>query len=137
MRSKKIFNIVLLLIFFISTTGLPITVYLCNSNMETNCETMNRDEMTSCKTQTSASNYSYKSNSKCCQVKVIDQSIKDNFISANSELKINLHASHFQLHLNSINIYNPSNGIISQLTDPSPPGLNSNHLYLNNSILLI
>lgn len=136
---RRIFNLILLLIFFVSTTGLPITVYLCNMDMETVCETMDKDMMQHCENDKTAPDHNYKLDSRCCEVKTISATINDYFISSNSELKVKLTAIHLQSLLTTSDYklnHELNHNLLIGFIDSSPPGIHEN-IYLNNSILLI
>lgn len=77
-----------------------------------------------------------KKSHECCEIKIIDSSVKDNFLLNQSEVKneikfLNLFSVLYQeVHKNSFNKLNFS------FCDSSPPLLES-ELYILNSILLI
>lgn len=139
---KKVFKISLLLLFFISTTGLPVTIQLCNMAKDTECEMMNKKSMskhcesTPAGNDLSNSNYSSQYSFNCCATKTINSLIKDSFVSFKTEIKFNLvelpHSLFTDIENNTV-----SAKLIFHLTDSSPPKSNDNNLYLSNSVLLI
>ena len=73
----------------------------------------------------------------CCKTEVVDNSIHDKYLQ-NSIQKLNLNQN-IILTLNT-DVPGTDNLLISSVKyfiDTSPPSLLSNHIYLNNSILLI
>jgi hypothetical protein len=71
---------------------------------------------------------------KCCQLFLVDKSLKENFITSKTELSQN------QISLLNIDIESSLlsvDNIIFLEINSSPPPLINNHLYLDNSILLI
>ena len=135
---RKVFISTLVLFFFVSTTGLPVTMHLCamdNSEMET-CE------MHSHPMQCEGARHSDFSKVKvekkdCCETEYKYEAINDQFLQINSPkvfLTQNIFAViNFDLSLNDNSIVNTT----KYITDSSPPALISNQIYLNNSILII
>ena len=74
-------------------------------------------------------------NNPCCEIKVVDPSVKDNFITFKTELSKEI----------SILILSDEVAVISQKNSTakffydhsSPPGLDDNHIYLTNSVFII
>ena len=135
---KKISIISLVLIFFVSTTGLPLTINLCTM-MDTPaadmCEMHSKDN--SCEydaNQISVKNQIEKAD--CCKTEIVDKSICDKYLQVNVQ-KQNLNANLIVvLNVNSSSIHTSLTISIKYFSDSSPPIVNS-HLYLDNSILLI
>lgn len=137
---RKVYILTLLGIFFISTTGLPLTVNICGmKNMQSPKECkMHMDNMQGkCHEDKSAGEVNMtKDMPACCQIKIVNNNITDNFISSlndagtKTSVKIILVSGilNFTPEINlSYNIY----------TSGSPPLISDNHIYLTNSILLI
>ena len=134
---KKISIISLILVFFVSTTGLPLTVNIC-SFMDTPkanlCEMHSNNK--TCEThkvlvQTELTK------EDCCKTELIDKSICDKYLQVNTQnnnLNQNLIAvTNTDFHIN----YNSITNSIKFFINSSPPTLINNHIYLSNSILLI
>ena len=72
----------------------------------------------------------------CCQLKIVDHNLTDKFIMTGSDIgsktpiKILSGLITIEAGANDITTHN-------EYTDSSPPPLLNNHIYLNNSILLI
>lgn len=137
---RKIYILILLSIFFISTTGLPLTVNICSmKNLQSpkQCK-MHMDNMQGkCHTDKSAGAVNMtKGMPVCCQIKIVDNTITDNFISlvndtaTKAPVKIILISGIINC-TSEIYLLNNIN------TSGSPPLLSDNHIYLTNSILLI
>jgi hypothetical protein len=140
MIKRKIFILTLTFLFFVSTTGLPLVLHYCEMMESVSfeiCEMHNNQaaETPCCESEKTAEIYFTSGYDNCCSTKLVDSSVKDNFVVSKSEiiskiqlpvvLVINL-TSHLSL-FSSNNIF----------TDASPPPLIDNHLYLTHSILLI
>jgi hypothetical protein len=135
MMTKRIIILSFCMLFLVSTTGLPLTIHFCkmksSSSINKKCG-MCMNESKQCKTSEDTS--LKRAMSTCCHTETLDNNLKDNFLSFNTEM--NFHSlgvtmicpvdCPFCSHISSI-----------QFTDTSPPRLLSNNLYLFNSILLI
>lgn len=136
---KKISVISLILVFFVSTTGLPLTVNICNlmDTPEANMCEMHSEKKT-CEYETHKLLVSSEINKDdCCKTEIIDKSICDKYLQINVQ-KLNLNQNtiaviHFELPTNNNLVVSP----IKYFNGTSPPILLNNHIYLNNSVLLI
>jgi hypothetical protein len=136
---KKISISTLAFLFFASTTGLPLVLHYCEMMQSFSlevCEMHNNETIVTscCEAENTSQVYFSKGYDTCCTTKLVDSSVKDDFVLNKTEFtKIQL-----LLVLNSDLIYNFSNQSSNNFyNDTSPPLLADNHLYLNNSILLI
>jgi hypothetical protein len=142
---RKISILTLILLFFASTTGLPITLHLCKMmEMEkmtecSMCESSKEKMQMPCcdqemdKQETVITDF----NDQCCELTIIDKKLSDKFFFAeyNSKEEFSLVSILIEDNYDSQNklSYSTSNKSISEF----PPGLLTNHLYLNLSVLLI
>jgi len=136
---KKISIISLVLIFFVSTTGLPLTINLCTM-MDTPaadmCEMHSKDN--SCEYDAHQNSIKIQiEKAECCKTQLVDKSICDKYLQLNAQ-KLNPNSSLtaiINLDFSSLN-YSLTNSI-KYFSDSSPPTIINNHIYLDNSILLI
>ena len=141
---KKTSILTLLLLFFVSTTGLPFSVEFCNilkKEIKTECPLFtqeNENTELSCPFEKNnpATNSTSVKNENCCSQEFIIVGVKDSFIpnkteARNQSVSVVLPISDYSLP--------ETEQEISTYTfiDTSPPLLQSNTLYLSNSILLI
>lgn len=141
---KRKLIIVFISSFFLSTTGLPVTLHYCqmlNSVSFSDCMMCSAEEDTEesscCRNEDDYSvQIKEKNSDECCEIKIIDSSVKDNFLLNQIEIKneikfLNLFSVlNCEVHKNSFNKFNFS------FCDSSPPPIES-ELYILNSILLI
>lgn len=141
---KKKLILIVTILFFLSTTGLPISLHYCQMQGSTSlssCEMCLIDENesgSSCCEEEFDSSVQIKSGNsdQCCVTKVIESSVKDGFLVLVNDVKIELE------NLNSFftnNVFIPSlenRNLNFQFSDSSPP-LADNHIYLLNSVILI
>lgn len=140
---KKKLIVIVTIAFFLSTVGLPISLHLCNITETASlsmCEVCAADKiektMPCCENEEDFPVQLTSDNSnQCCDTKIIDKSISDNFISVKLESKqeqsstvvylTDLISKQLRLNDQFIN------------SGTSPPSAQHNDLYLQNSILLI
>lgn len=141
MKTKLV--IIVTIAFFLSTVGLPISMHFCEmqkTSSRSMCEVCALDkieEVDSCCEEEVDYPVQLKSDNsdQCCDIKIIDKSISDNFISIQLELKQEQFPTVVyltdliskQLRLNCQFINNTA----------SPPSAQHSDLYLQNSVLLI
>ena len=140
---KKKLIIIVTFLFFLSTTGLPISMHYCEMLKITSllkCEVCtleeNEKESSCCEDK---DDYPLKLKSEnsdqCCDTKIIDKSISDNFIPLKLEVK----------QEQSSTVVYITDLISKQLSlnhqfineSASPPSAQHNDLYLQNSVFLI
>ena len=142
---KKASILTLLLLFFVSTTGLPFSVEFCNilkKEIKTECPLFTQEKENnelSCpfeKEKAANKSTSTIKDEDCCSQELIVLGVKDSFIpnkteARNQSVSVVLPISDYSLP--------ETEQEISTYTfiDTSPPLLQSNSLYLSNSILLI
>jgi len=137
---KKTSILFLILFFFGSTTGLPITIHLCKM-VETadtdKCLMHNMPVKASCcEKESDYKVFFSSSNPTCCETKTIDNSIVDRYLIQKVEIKPDLVNIFLSLNSNIYNYKSDTNRFFG-ITDISPPPIQNNHLYLTNSSLLI
>lgn len=137
---RKIYILTLLGIFLLSTTGLPMTINMCNmDDMQASgqCKmTMNEMEG-KCHEDTSTGDVNVtKDIPPCCQIKIVDNNITDNFISSVNDIGTKVTVK--ILNTFDVNIFNSEISLSYNIyTSGSPPLISNNHIYLTNSVLLI
>src|ERR1035437_3957847 len=133
--AKRIIILSFCMLFLVSTTGLPLTIHFCKMKGSASVNKKCGMCMNASKHGKTSEVISLRRDvSNCCHIETLDNNLKDNFLSFNTEM--NFHSLSvimicpvdcpFCSHISSI-----------QFTDTSPPRLLSNNLYLFNSILLI
>ena len=136
---KKISVISLILLFFVSTTGLPFAVNFCTmmDTPEADICVMHSDHKTcECEAHKLSVN-SEISKDDCCKTELIDKSICDKYI------QINIQDNNIIQYAAAVidNDFLADNNLVvnssKYLSTASPPTLLNNHIYLDNSILLI
>ncbi len=136
---KKIAIISLSLLFFVSTVGLPLSINLCTMVDESPaelCEMHSNDAK--CENENRSISIKTEFNKEdCCKTEIIDKSISDKY------LQVDIHKHNLNQNIIAFinfDLSESSNSIINSnkyFNDSSPPIFISNHIYLNNSILLI
>ena len=141
---KKISILTMLLLFFVSTTGLPLTIHFCNmteKEMKNECPVqksgMQTENMHStCSSEKPSDDNTCMEMQECCKTETIIAGVKDSFISDKTEIQKNL-----VTELNPVSeitgILIPQTSSKYSYTGSSPPMPGSNHIYLYNSIFLI
>ena len=140
MMKKKISILSLAILFFASTVGLPFVLHYCEMMESVSfevCEMHNvqSSSVSCCETKNEADVFLTNGYDQCCSTKLVDLSVKDNFVISKSDL-----ISKTQLPVVlCININSDLSKISSAkfYTDTSPPPISDNHIYLTNSVLLI
>lgn len=141
--SKKIYILTLIGVFFISTTGLPLTVSICNmgdvhtkDHCEPDMQKMNDHSCCSMEKEDEPVKITTMDMGSCCQLKVVDNNVTDKYLSLSNESFSKTQISKLIVS-NTISytaeVFSSKN---FHSSNSSPP-LTDNHLYLNNSILLI
>jgi len=141
--ARKIYILTLLGIFFISTTGLPLTVSICNMgdlHTKDHCE-IDMQKMTdhSCCSKDEEEipvKISQMDMGSCCQLKLVDNNVKDKFLSLSNESFSKTQISKL-ISSDVISYDTPVFSSHRYYSNNSSPPVADNHLYLNNSILLI
>jgi hypothetical protein len=141
---KKKLILIVTLLFFLSTTGLPISLHYCQMQGNTSlssCEKCSSEENeleTSCCEAESDFSVQIKTENsdQCCVTKVIESSIKDGFLIIVNDVKIEIkNLNSFFIDKDFIHSLENRN-LNFQFSDSSLP-LTNNHIYLLNSIFLI
>jgi hypothetical protein len=139
---RKVYILTLLGVFFISTTGLPLTLSFCSMNdshPSGHCKMHMETMKNGCCSKDVAHNevkLTEKDFDSCCQFKIVDHNITDKFLISGNDTGTKTPVK----ALVTFNSFNYGSQIIlsqNTYTDGSPPPLPDNHLYLSNSILLI
>lgn len=87
-----------------------------------------------CQEENNAEAYFTKAYDQCCLSKIIDPSLKENYIGSKTEIAQKI--GYVILHLNSN--ASPLTGVFNNIyPDISPPPVKLNKIYIINSILLI
>ena len=141
---KKVSILTLLLLFFVSTTGLPLTIHFCNilnKEVKSACILHTPQKKTTeincmCEKEESRTNITSIKEEECCTIKVVIAGVKDSFISNKTETQNQSVTIILPVTVTSLP---KTEQEISTYTfiDTSPPLQQDNSLYLSNSILLI
>ncbi len=144
---KKIFILALASLFFASSTAFPVVVHYCTMSKammakmpvhQDNCK-MN---MESCQSNLGNSKEPAVNNTgsyrqpDCCSYKIVDNHLKDNFV----QVKDGNNFSFSKIVINCVTLeslsynYYPT---FSHADNTAPPITQQNHIYLDNSVLLI
>ncbi len=131
---KKISVISLILLFFISTVGLPFVINVCDMSDDSQQES---DEMNSKVAANQNDTHSVSIiKEDCCKTEIIDKSISDQYLKIDT--KNNSYQNIITLITQSFSEYNNTlSNSYKYFSDSSPPAPINNHIYLSNSILLI
>jgi hypothetical protein len=134
---KNYFILTLALLFFASTTGLPLVLHYCQMMESVSlevCEMHKQNKTCCCETGNNEIRFT-KGFDPCCSTKLLDKSVKDNFVVSKPDLLSKAQLTIVLLINQNIDFsFYLSNTFY---TDTSPPPLLNNHLYLNNSVFLI
>ena len=141
--NKKLI-ILVIFSFILSTVGLPISLHFCKmlgTNSFSACEMHSKEKIKKaspcCEDEDDYSVQLKSDNSdQCCNTRIIEAKIKDNFLGDFSELRIDDRS--VASVLVDTNVYPPIDNekFYLAFTDSSPP-LYSNNIYLLNSTFLI
>lgn len=145
--AKRLFIISFIILFTISTSGMPVIAHYCNSMGSLNlwnsiqvgeyCEMhqKNIEEISCCKSEKEFDIIISNSPVNCCLDRVFDNSVKDDFISSADYVKTPVQFISFQtLNKDSFE------SVISEsllILNNSPPKFLTNKIYLSISIFLI
>ena len=145
MMKKRISILTLILLFLVSTTGMPVTYHLCLMMQEKSlneCDVckveLERIETSCCAEETMANPSTISSeNPVCCHDEFVYNKVEDEFVANKSEVNF------FSLSEKSIPIVSvipPSVNFILEKSfycDSSPPFLINPELHIFNSVFLI
>jgi len=142
-RKTKI--IALILLFFISTTGLPVFSHYCELMGENSlnecemCSSAIEEVKPSCCSEETME-YPVKISSEnpvCCQDEFVYNKVEDNFISSKTEINKLVTVDQLISFTQASKILSDNLLSIKYNISESPPTVQQNDLYLHNSILLI
>lgn len=141
---KKASIITLLLLFFVSTTGLPLTIHFCNMTEKEISSTCSMhmpekqiDNMQSaCNEENPVDKTISLEMQNCCKTELIYAKVKDSFLSSNTETQ-NYLATGLNPVAEITTIQIPQTISTYSFIDISPPLRQNNHLYITNSTFLI
>ena len=144
---KKISILTLLLLFFVSTSGLPLTIHFCSMEktqiveiqQKCNCRDNRSTHMHKACPLSEIQNNSKDSAIKsqnCCESEAALKYIKDSFLTNNKNIQKEVTANKIIVSIiPNTEIIQPTT--FYTYTDTSPPPLKDNQIYIYNSILLI
>jgi len=132
---RKISILTLALLFFTANTALPFTLHICQMmDMTETCSHMIPKKDLCCEEEIESDVFLAKAYDQCCLSKIIDPSLKENYIGSKTGLAqkiefviLHINTNTFLLNFTVSNIY----------SDISPPPISTNNIYLINSNLLI
>jgi hypothetical protein len=145
--TKRFFIISFIVLFTITTSGMPLIAHYCNSmdsfrlwnsiQFGENCimHQSNIEEISCCESENESDLIISNSPENCCLDQVIDNSVKDDFISSADYVKTPIQFISFQ----PLNDYSFESVISESLLilNNSPPKFLTNKIYLSISIFLI
>jgi len=142
---RKIYIISFILSFFISTTGLPLTLHICKMmEMEkmSKCSICNsasvKMQMSCCSKESAAEgNIITDYNDPCCELTIVDKKLSDKFFFSQNNSKEEIELISILIEKADLDHNNFSLFEANKFINESPPGLLTNHLYLNLSVILI
>ena len=142
---RKISILTLISVFFVSTTGLPVSYHLCQMMQEkslSECDICKAEtekiELSCCSEETPEYPVSISSaNPICCQDEFVYNKVEDEFLCIKTEAKIFITVEHSIF--TSVSPADFFQNLITQkyLISSSPPKFLTNNIYLNNSVFLI
>ena len=139
---RKIFTYGLILTLLVSITGISVTWHICKTLNVVNTEECEMEDMTSHKMSSDCceNNDATETISSyipvCCEIAVVENKVSDQFLFDNYELTKNTKSSVILISTSIGLEYNPIQSTDFELHNTSPPHFD-NHIYLQNSILLI
>lgn len=136
---RKILILTFTIIFSLSTTALPIAIHYCSMLEKASfekCEMHNISNENSCCMEDNDFELFYaKQIDECCSDYIVDESIKDEFVSSKVDLNEKIQISIIIVLNNELTTsFKPE--LFIRLNS-SPPPLFSSHIFLLNSVLLI
>jgi len=142
---RKIYILSFVLTFFISTTGLPLTLHICKMMEMENitecsmCETSKVEVKIPCCSENMEEEKSVITdfNNPCCELTIIDNKLSDKFFFSKHNTKEEFSLVSILVEDNYDNQNNFSFSTSNKLINEFPPGLFTNHLYLVLSVLII
>ena len=142
---RKIYILSFVLTFFISTTGLPLTLHICKMmemDKMNECSICNIDknkiQLSCCSDEIEAErNVITDYNDPCCELTIVDKKLSDKFFFSQNNSKEEFRLLSVSIENGNLNQNNFSLYTSNKFINESPPGLLTNHLYLNHSVLLI
>ncbi len=144
---KRVFILSLIFLFTLSTTGMPLIMHYCNTmesltlwnsiELGNGCKMHSKkiNETSCCDIENDFNSTLVKQKDDCCQDFIVDNSVKDNFVSSKTE-------SIISTELNSIlsfdtNLLTNKFSKTLLIEDRAPPFLSTNKVYLSISVFLI
>jgi len=144
MMKKRIFILSFVILFLVSTTGLPVYYHYCEMMQKKSlngCEvcTEEKEEVSSCCSEEVSENTIKFSSDRpvCCQDEFVYNKVEDEFIYNKSELNL---ITSSEISFQTVILIPASIDLapnVSFYCDSSPPFLINPELYISNSILLI
>ncbi len=136
---RRLLILTLTIIFSLSTTALPLVLHYCTMMEATSfaaCEMHSKNNESSCCMEDEDFELYYtKQIDECCMDYIVDESVKDDFVSSKVELSGETQFSVVILSNDALTKFLEHELFIN--ISPSPPLLYSSHIYLFNSVLLI
>ena len=134
---RKILILTFTFSFLVSTTGLPLTLHLCQmSDSEDVCEHIMVKKTTCCEEGQDNAVTLSKGNQNCCSTELVNHKVDDEFLSFKTQTTNSPVFNFFYPTINQQDIFLSLNSKLF-FSDSSPPFLSNNHIYLNISLLLI
>jgi hypothetical protein len=141
---RKFYISLLAVVFFVSTTSLPISIHLCSMMGKSGaktckmCAARKAEIQKSCCSNDISNGPKIKSAGfKCCSEKIIDSSVKENYIGNSNSIKDLNSFKYLSAIILSPDVISITSTNIHFDNIHSPPLINSNPVYIINSIFLI
>lgn len=132
MKINKVIFALMVLVFAVSNTGLPLFIHLCNSMQKVSLESC-----AMCEVQQPSGLVSIGRTGNCCENKSVGTPILEKYILSKDNKEIQ-NVIDTPIIVENITINNFSDLLKNtSIYDSSPPGTINNSHYLYNSVLLI
>jgi hypothetical protein len=132
---SKILLTIFILVFFVSNTGLPFSIHLCQMMQDISVESCDMCSVhKSCCSDVDEVKIT-KAKAACCETKIAAEPLKDSYISINEIIFTDIYVIEIVEILSGISDKTKINH--SVFTDGSPPGFTNQEKFLLNSTFLI
>jgi hypothetical protein len=133
---KKSFILFFILLFVVSTTGMPLIIHYCKTMEMSSLDTascVHEVKKTSCCSANEENSTFFSRIDDCCTDYFIENTVEENFVISKTEL-IN---EDLQVEIIAVDTDADSYSFTTHSDFSSPSGIPGNKIYLYNSILLI
>ncbi|HVO73851.1 MAG TPA: hypothetical protein VMT35_07500 [Ignavibacteriaceae bacterium] len=132
---REISILTLTMFFFTANIALPFTLHICRMmDMKDTCPNMVPKKVSCCQEENDWEAHITKAYDQCCLSKIIDPSLKENYIGTKTEITKEIESLILNDNLEPSILFNSFENIYSDISPPPKP---ANTIYLINSNLLI